>query len=80
MSDNEESKEQEKRTPVTASYLKELREVIELSDTYKERLTDWEHNFLSSISERIEKYEEDTFLSAKQLEVIEKISKKIYKV
>ena len=80
MSDSEERKEREKPPTLTTSYLKELREVIELSDTHRDRVTDWEFNFLSSISERIDKYEEDSYLSDKQLETIERISKKIYKI
>jgi hypothetical protein len=72
--------EDTKASKLSDSYIKELEEVIELSDIHKERLTEWEHNFLSSISARLEQYGASTFLSDKQLEVIEKISKKIYAI
>lgn len=65
---------------LSVSYIKELEEVIELSDTYKDRLTPWEYDFLSSISSRLETYGVKTFLSEKQLEVLERISKKVYAI
>lgn len=76
MSKNEaEKQDQELLSP---SYIKELEEMIELSDTYKDRITDWEHSFLASFSTNLERYGQRTRISVKQAEILERISAKLY--
>lgn len=40
-----------------------------------EASTDWEMEFVSGLSERYDRYEDDMFLSEKQLETLKKIAK-----
>lgn len=65
---------------MTKQQLKDFYELCELAETYSDRVNDWEANFLTSVKERVDKYGEDTQMSEKQLETIEKISRKVYVV
>jgi hypothetical protein len=51
--------------------------VRQLLDNHAEELSEWEHDFLTSNAERIEKYGAGTFFSDKQAEVIDRIRTKV---
>lgn len=63
---------------ITKEYLSELEELISTSETYPDRINNWERDFLASISVKLGTYAEESKFSDRQLETIEKISKKVY--
>lgn len=65
---------------MTQQQLKDFYELCELAEAHSDRVNDWEANFLTSVKERVDKYGEDTQMSERQLETIEKISRKVYVV
>lgn len=42
-----------------------------------QKLSSWENDFIDSISERVEEFGQDVFMSDKQWNVIERIEKKL---
>jgi hypothetical protein len=62
---------------LSESELESLTYIIEESKTNAGKLTDWELSFVASIEERYNEYQERTYLSERQLAIIEKIEKKL---
>jgi len=60
--------------------LDEIREALELyeqSQNARDRLSEWERNFMADQQKRWEEYGEDTRFSAKQIAVVDRINKKM---
>ena len=47
-----------------------------LDDAESEAITDWEIEFCADIRDKYDQYEDDMFISNKQLEILERISKR----
>ena len=46
-----------------------------LADAEANAVTDWEMEFVSDINDKFEKYGDQMFISTKQIEILERISK-----
>lgn len=57
--------------------LKRLQELID-DGTNCARLTDFERGFLESLSEKLARYKARTFMSGRQMEIVEQIEGKVY--
>lgn len=66
--------------PITLAYMSELEELFELAETYPERLSEWEKNFLASIKKGVKSYRLDYDPSVAQRAKIEQCMEKVYQL
>lgn len=62
---------------LTADELADIEDMLRKAEIYFDKLTEWEDEFLDTIRSRIEQYGERTHLSAKQMEIVERIQHKL---
>ena len=62
---------------LTPDELADIKSMLQDVDTHGDKLTDWEADFCDSIAQKIEQYGERTFLSERQMEIVERIQRKL---
>jgi hypothetical protein len=55
-----------------------VREILRDAELHAARLTDWEQEFAEDMRERVRRYGDVTHISEKQMEIINRIERKIY--
>jgi hypothetical protein len=56
-----------------------VREILRDAEPHAARLTDWEREFAEDMLERVRRYGDVTHVSEKQMEIINRIERKIYR-
>jgi hypothetical protein len=56
-----------------------VREILHDAELNSERLTEWEQEFAEDMRERVRRYGDVTHVSAHQMEIINRIERKIYR-
>ena len=62
---------------LTSEELADIKSMLQDVDIFGDKLTAWEQEFCDSIAEKIEQYGERTFLNARQMEIVDRIQRKL---
>lgn len=62
---------------LTSDELEDIEDMLRDVDMYGDKLTDWEQEFCASIADKIERFGKRTFLSERQMEIVDRIQKKL---
>lgn len=62
---------------LTSEELADIKDMLRDFDTHGDKLTDWEQEFCDSIATKIEQFGERTYLSERQMEIVDRIQRKL---